>query len=389
MNQEKQVYISSVGFTNVGEHWNESIAQLAMSAITDVLDGTSINQFDHIFVGNMMSSVISQQHNVGSFIADYCGFNGVPVVTIESAGSSGATAFRQAVLSILSGQINTALVLGIEKMTDSIGSSIYDVMSVGSDNDWELFHGVTLSGIAGLIMRRYMYQHNISNELFANFSINAHNNGANNSNAMFRNKINLERYLQANIVASPMNILDCAPDADGACAIVLTNECIEFSPGNHIRVAASNMSNSVLPLHDRSDILIFDAAHNSANMAYHEAGINAAQVDVAEIYDQFSIYAAMSLEACGFVQEGNGVDLANQGGIDINGVIPISTFGGLKSRGNPGGATGVYQIAEIALQLAGLAGVNQVRDPQWALAQCLGSSGGTAVTHILEKINIK
>jgi acetyl-CoA C-acetyltransferase len=93
--------------------------------------------------------------------------------------------------------------------------------------------------------------------------------------------------------------------------------------------------------------------------------------------------AALSLEAVGFATPGEGWQLARDEEIGRNGRIPISTFGGLKARGNPGGATGMYQIVEVARQLRGQAGDNQIADAKIGMAQNLGGSGATAVTHVL------
>jgi acetyl-CoA C-acetyltransferase len=189
------------------------------------------------------------------------------------------------------------------------------------------------------------------------------------------------------MVASPVNVFDSAPDADGAAALVITSSERELVDGRTIQIAASNLTTDSLAIHDRDDLLTFSAAETSSRCAYDQAGIDANDIDVAEIYDRFGVYAAMSLEACGFASRGSGWEMAQNESVNLGGSLPISTFGGLKARGNPGGATGVYQIVEIAQQLAGTAKENQVSDAKWALAQCLGSSGATAVTHILHLID--
>lgn len=109
-------------------------------------------------------------------------------------------------------------------------------------------------------------------------------------------------------------------------------------------------------------------------------------VDFFELYDAYSIYAAMTLEAAGFAPRGEGWKVAENGGISLTGSLPLTTFGGLKARGNPGGATGVYQIVESTLQLRGQAGANQVPDAKRALVQCLGGPASTVVTHVLEGV---
>jgi acetyl-CoA C-acetyltransferase len=113
------------------------------------------------------------------------------------------------------------------------------------------------------------------------------------------------------------------------------------------------------------------------------AGVTADDVDLFELHDSYTVMAALSLEACGFAGPGMGWQLARDGTIGKNGRIPISTFGGLKARGNPIGATGIYQIVEVAQQLRGKAGDCQVADARIGMAQNLGSNGATAVTHVL------
>jgi acetyl-CoA C-acetyltransferase len=127
------------------------------------------------------------------------------------------------------------------------------------------------------------------------------------------------------------------------------------------------------------------AVQLSAQRAYDEAGITFKDINVLELHDSATIVAALSLEASGFAVRSEGWRLAADNQIGLSGPLPISTFGGLKSRGNPLGATGVYQAVEIALQLRGEAGDNQVHDAQIGMIQNLGGLGATAVTHLFGK----
>ena len=387
MTGSTNIYVSGTGCTKVGEHWGTSLRHLAWEAVNLALLSSNTKKPDAIFIGNMLSPRLSQQLNVGALVADFCGFRGTEAITVEAAGASGAAALRQAMLAIRSGEINTALVVGVEKMTDAVGAEVTTALSSGADSDWELAHGLTAPAIAALIMRRYMYEYSVPTDGFSGFSVNAHKNASTNSYAMFHNLISNEQYCRGAMVASPVNVFDSAPDADGAAALVITSSERELVDGRTIQIAASNLTTDSLAIHDRDDLLTFSAAETSSRCAYDQAGIDANDIDVAEIYDRFGVYAAMSLEACGFASRGSGWEMAQNESVNLGGSLPISTFGGLKARGNPGGATGVYQIVEIAQQLAGTAKENQVSDAKWALAQCLGSSGATAVTHILHLID--
>ena len=148
---------------------------------------------------------------------------------------------------------------------------------------------------------------------------------------------------------------------------------------------ASAVGTDTVALHDRRDPLVLDGAVLSAGRAYRQAGVGPGDIDLFELHDAFGIMAALSLEATGFAKKGKGVQLALDGAIAIDGQVPISTMGGLKARGNPTGATGVYQVVEVALQLRGEAGANQVSGARIGMAQNVGGSGATAITHILER----
>jgi acetyl-CoA C-acetyltransferase len=171
-----------------------------------------------------------------------------------------------------------------------------------------------------------------------------------------------------------------APDGDGAAALLIT-----AAPAA-VRIAGSAMATDALALHDRVDLLRFEAARLSAFKAYDQAGIGPQDIDVFELHDAYTVFAALSLEAAGFADYGRGWCLAGNGAISRTGRIPISTFGGLKARGNPGGATGVYQVGEVGLQLRHAAGPSQVAGARWGMAQSLGGAGATAATHLLERV---
>jgi acetyl-CoA C-acetyltransferase len=153
-----------------------------------------------------------------------------------------------------------------------------------------------------------------------------------------------------------------------------------------VRISGSSSVSDTLALHDRTDPLTFQAARLSAERALRQAGLLPADIDFFELFDAFSIYAALSLEAAGFAERGEGWQLAQDGEINLDGSLPISTFGGLKARGNPGGATGIYQVVEAVLQLRERAGDNQVKDARKAMVQCLGGPASSAATHVLERM---
>ncbi|MGZ9226429.1 MAG: thiolase C-terminal domain-containing protein, partial [Anaerolineales bacterium] len=261
-------------------------------------------------------------------------------------------------------------------------------LATTGDADFEAVQGMTLAGQAALLMKRYMHEHDVPADGFAGFALTAHANGVGNPCAMFRKAVKPETYAKAEMVSDPINMFDMAPNADGAAAVVLTRQ--EFLPPDFphplVKIAGSASASGTLALHDRKDMLYFDTAQLSAGKAMKQAGLILDDLHLFEYHDVFSIYAALQLEAVGFAIKGKGWKLAADGEIGLKGRIPCATMGGMKARGFAGGAAGVYQAVEAAIQLRGQAGSNQVPNAKTALIQSLGGPASTAVSHILMRM---
>lgn len=378
------VSIIGIGCTAVQELWETSIRHLSWYAIEAALDDAHISKVDALYVGNMLAGQLSNQNHLGALVADFAGLRGIEAVTVEAADASGGAALRQAVLAVQSGLVETALVVGVEKMTDQTGSPVTAALATGLDADYEVMQGLTVPAMGALMMRRYMHEYGVEVSDFAHFSVNAHANGADNPLAMFRNRLKAERFAAGPQVATPVSLFDAAPAGDGAAAVIVTSteRAMDMVP-NPVRIVGSSIATDTLALHDRKNLLWLAAAEKSARQAMEKAGVTTDDIDLFELHDSFTVMAALSLEAAGFAERGQGWQLARDEEIGRNGRIPISTFGGLKARGNPAGATGIYQVVEVARQLRGQGEANQIEGAKIGMAQNLGSSGATAVTHIL------
>lgn len=381
----EDVVIAGIGQIQVGEHWETSLRSHAARAILAARSEVPSLQPDMLVIGNMLGSTISHQANLGALVADWANLSGVDAPTVEASGASGGAALRLGVMAVSSRQADVVVVLGVEKITDSVQTGQDRALTQMMDTDYEAMPGLTPSGQAGLVMNRYMAQYQVPAGAFAGFAVNAHANGAHNPNAMFRKPITRQRYDEAEMVAPPVNQMDVAPAADGAAAVILTRR--EWLPADYampvVRVAASNLVTDSLALHDRSDPMLFQAARLSSERAFRQAGISPAEVDLFELDDAYSIYAALQLEAAGFAAAGQGWLLAQDGSIIPRGRVPICTLGGSKARGNPIGAVGVYQAVEAVLQLRGKAGGSQVPEARVAMLQNWGGPASTVATHIL------
>jgi acetyl-CoA C-acetyltransferase len=383
------VVIAGIGQTEVGEHWEMGLRDLALAAMQAAVKDAGRLKPQSLFVSNMLAPNLSNQAHLGVLLADYAGLLGIEAVTVEAAGASGGAALRQGYLAIASGMVDVALVVGVEKFTDKVGSDVDSALATTGDADFEAVQGMTPSGQAALLMKRYMHEYNVPVDGFAGFALTAHSNGTGNPCAMFRKAIKPETYAKAEIVSDPVNMFDMAPNADGAAAVLLTRR--DLLPDDvarpMVKIAGSAASSDTLALHDRKDMLYFDTAQLSAGKAMKQAGILLDKIHLFEYHDVFSIYAALQLESVGFAIRGKGWKLAADGEIGLQGRIPCATMGGMKARGFAGGAAGVYQAVEAVIQLRGQAGSNQVPNAKTALIQSLGGPASTAVSHILQKLD--
>ncbi len=380
----RDVAIIGVGMTPVGEHWDSGLREIGAEAIHRALKDADVKQADALYVGNAYGASFSSQSHLGALIADYAGLQGIEAYSIDAADASGGAALRMGYLAVASGAADVVIVAGVEKSTDAIGATRVEARNVSLDADYESIHGATLPAQAALLMRRYMYEYGLEISAFEGFSVNAHANGKRNPLAMYRNIIKPGAFSKAPMVADPVSLFDGAPDADGAAAIVLTSarRAVDMV-AKPIIITGSAGATDTFALHNRGDMLFLNAVALSTQKAMSQANITPQDVNLFELHDAYTILTALTLEAAGFAERGRGWQYADET-ITLNGRLPISTFGGLKSRGNPVGATGVYQAVEAALQLRREAGENQIiAHAHTALIQSVAGMGSTAITHVL------
>ncbi len=382
----REVAILGIGQTPVDEHWDKSLKELAGEAILAALADANRESAEAMFIGNMLSGLLSKQENLGGLISDWIGLPGMEAEKVEAACGSGAAAFRAGLMAVSSEDVDSALVVGVEKMTESLPVETTEALATAADADYESAQGLSFVAINALVMQRYLHAYNWKHTDFAPFSINAHANAYTNPFARLHEKITEKDYINARMVAEPINLLDASPTGDGAAAVLLV-PADSISPNDKrlIKVIGSASATDTIAIHSRKDPLWLSAAEKSVRKAYDQAGVGPADIDFFELHDAFSIMSVLSLEACGFAERGKGPELGQNGQIAIDGKLPITTRGGLKARGHPVGATGVYQIVETVQQLRGEAAPTQVKDPHIGMAQNIGGSGATIITHILKK----
>lgn len=382
----REVVIAGIGQTPVGELYDISLRSLAYQAIKAArLDAGNLLP-EAMYVGNFLASVTSHQGNLGALLVDNAGLDGIESFTVEAASASGGAAFQLGYMAVASGQVDIAMVLGVEKFTDALGSEQEAAVAQSMDSDYEALVGLTLAGQAGLLMQRYLHASGAPRSAFGAFPMLAHANAVNNPNAMYRRAMRPEAYDKADILSDPVNMFDMASYADGAAAVTLTTpEIAANTPHPLVTMRGAGGVIDTLAIHDRPDPLGFDAARFAVQRACEMAGVLPGEMDLFELDDAFSIYAVLELEAAGYAERGQGWRLGLNGDLNPGGRIPILTMGGSKGRGNPLGAAGVYQVVEAVQQLRGEAGANQVPDAKMALTLSLGGPASSAYAHVLQR----
>jgi acetyl-CoA C-acetyltransferase len=383
----REVAVIGIGQTPIEETWDKSLREIAGDAAIAAMIDAKRESVDAVIVGNMMSGSLNHQQHLGALISDWIGMRFTDSFKVESACSSGSAAFRTGLWAVGSGEIDCALVVGVEKMSDTPMPETTAELATASDAEYEAGQGLSFVALNALIMNRYMHEYGWKKTDFAPFSINAHANAVHNPNARFHETLTLEGYMKAGMVCPPINLMDASPIGDGAAAAILVPlEMVDRAVRPAIVVAGSGSATDTLAIHNRPDPMWLKAAEASSRAAYNQAGVGPEDIDLFELHDAFSIMAALSLEACGFAERGKGPQLALDGEILRTGRIPIATRGGLKARGHPVGATGMYQITEVVQQLRGEAGENQIDGAKIGMSQNIGGSGSNIIAHILKRL---
>ena len=385
MGTMRNVGIIGIGQVPVAEHWDRSLRDLSAEAVISALHDAGDPIPGALYAGNMLAGELTGQENVATLIADASGLLPIEAIKIEAACAAGGAAIRAAYLAIASGAHDCVVAVGVEKMTDHFNDAVSSALATAADADYEAGHGVSFVALNALLMRRYMHEYGVTRENFAPFSVNAHRNAACNPHAMFMDEISVNDYMASPVVADPISILDSAAICDGAAALVLCAlDNGKAFPHPTVRLAASSCATDTLGLSERQDPLRWQAVEDSACAAYKQAGIGPTDIDAFELHDAFTIVSALTLEACAFAEPGKGVHMATNDAIRREGSVPIATMGGLKGRGHPIGASGVYQAVEAVHQLRGTAGEAQVPGAHTVMTQSVGGSGSVAVTHIFQ-----
>lgn len=386
----REVFIAGVGQTAVTKDGEVRGRYLGAAALEKALSDAGIEpqRVGALYVGNMLSGILARQQQLGALIADYAGLNGVEAVTAEAACASGGAALRLGYQAIAGGMHDVVAVCGVERMTHADRGAVTRALATAADWELEGIRDESFVSLNAQLMRAYMQRYGVAAERFAPFAINAHRNALTNPNALLHKHLDLDTYLASRIVEEPIRLFDVSPVCNGSAAIILAAPHVVAGTQARrprVRVAASAFATAPIAAARRSDPLELTAVARSTRQAMQQAGVSHGDIDLFEPHDAYTVMTALTLEAAGFAPPGGGLEFADTERIGLQGELPLTTFGGLKARGHPVGASGCYQIVEAYLQLTEQAAANQVPGAGVALTQNIGGTGSTVVSHVLTR----
>ena len=322
--------------------------------------------------------------NASAVLAEELRTPGLATVRVENACASGGFALQEAVHAVASGDVELALVAGLEKMTDVSSPRRRYWLGVSGDTEWERQAGLTFAGVYGLLASAYLARYRLAPEALAEVAVKNHANGALNPNAHFQKPIRREQALSSPKVADPLGLYDCCPVSDGAAAVVVAAaDRARTYTDTPVYVEGVGAASDRLAVQERAELLGFPATRRAAEAAFRASGVRREEVSVVEAHDCFTIAELLALEDLGFSEPGGAGPLTLDGATRRDGRLPVNPDGGLKAKGHPIGATGVSQAYELFLQLRGQAGARQVAGARVGLAHNVGGAGATAAVAVL------
>lgn len=373
--------VMGVGMHAFGKYPQEGLRELAFPAIRDALADAGIKATDVqiAYVGNTLGGLITGQEGVrGQVVLRYAGFSNLPIVNIENACSSGATAFFEACLAVRSGLFDVALAVGVEKMY--VGDTARSLRALLTAAEVEAFagSGFQFTAIYAMKAKAYMERWGAKPKHLALVVAKNSRNGARNPYAQFRNPLSVDEVLAARPICEPLTLYMCSSMADGGACAVVASEAFAKRHGcrRPLRVRASVLRSGVFDLdpeqHGPSSNV------QAAAAAFEQAGMGPADLGFVEVHDAAAGSEFEHMEALGLCEPGEAYQLLERGETEITGRIPVNPSGGLLARGHAVGATGLAQIAEAVWQIRGDAGERQVKTESGHLpltGLCLNTGG--------------
>ena len=375
------VYVMGVDMIKFGRFPDRSVPNIGAEATLMALDdaGLGIQDMQALYCGNLGQA----SGMVGQRILQEIGQTGMPVVNVANACATGATAFREAWMSIKAGMYDVVLAVGVEQM----GKGLLGGAGSGDGIPKEgLLGSGTMPCVFAEAGMEHAKEYGTTFEQFAKISVKNHHHSTMNPKAMYQIETPLDDVMNAEMISYPNTKLMCSVNVDGSAAAVLVSEkkARELGMARAVKVRASAMASD--PYTDR-DLVMPDVnacTRLAAKDAYEQAGIGPEDVNLVELHDCFATAEMLHYENLGLCKDGEAGKMIDEGHVELGGKVPVNVSGGLLSKGHPLGATGIANIYEICTHLRGEAGKRQVEGAKIGMTHVIGLGTACGI-HILEK----
>ena len=383
-----RVAIVGIGHSKFGKRTDVNVAELAFESIKQAVDDAGVDKGDikNVVVGS--AGGWYEESLPAVIINEYAGLGQVGTMRVEAACASGSAAVKAAYNSILSGEGDVAMAVGVEKMTEVDTMTSIELIGRAGSYMWEFEnYGMTFPAYYALYAVAHMNKFGTTEEDMSRVAVKAHHYGSLNPLAQFQKEITLEKAMGSQVVSWPLKLYDACPLTDGSAAVVLASEEVAKKlTDTPIWIKGVGYSSDSANLSRREDYVGLQASVTAAERAYAMAKISPSEVDVATCHDCFTIAELMAYEDLGFCKKGDGAKMIREGQTEVGGRIPVNLDGGLKAKGHPIGATGVSMAVEITKQLRNEAGSHQAPIKNGVgLVHNVGGTGHYAYVTVLSR----
>ncbi|MDP3765858.1 MAG: hypothetical protein Q8R04_05070 [Nanoarchaeota archaeon] len=368
---KNKISIIATSLVRFGELWEKGIRELINESGKKVLNDASLSpdKIDSLYIANAFSSKATGQNMLNSIAFEELGIS--DSVCINAGDASGAAAIREAANSILSGQSNIAMVLGVEKVTDLKTNEILTLASDFIDIE-ESFAGATIQSQFAIMTRKYLKDFKLKPADLYFIPSQNHKNAIDNEYAQYRFELKEEKINSSPLVADPIRMLECASYCDGAAALIMCNENAAKKFNIKGYLLAGSLATDSLSLSKRKSITAADSTIKAAEQAYKIAGIKPNDMDLMEVHDIVPISEVLAVEDLGFAKKGGGLKFIKSNTKKIN------LSGGLKACGHAAGATGIRQAIDLLNKL-------KSNSLKYGLTQTIGGTGGVSIVNIFRR----
>ncbi len=383
-----RVAIVGIGHSKFGRRNDVNVAELAFESIKQAVEDAGVDRKD---IGNVVVGSAGgwyEESLPAVVVNEYAGLSSVGTMRVEAACASGSAAVKTAYSSILSGECDVAMAVGVEKMTEVDTLTSVELIGRAGSYTWEFEnYGMTFPAYYALYAVAHMNRFGTTEEDMARVAVKAHHYGSMNPLAQFQKEITIEKAMGSQVVSWPLKLYDACPLTDGSAAVILASEeAAKKLTDTPIWIRGVGYSSDSANLSRRGDYVGLAASVEAGRRAYAMAKVSPEMIDVADCHDCFTIAELMAYEDLGFCKKGEGAKLVREGQTEVGGRIPVNLDGGLKAKGHPIGATGVSMAVEITKQLRGEAGARQAPIRHGVgLVHNVGGTGHYAYVTILSR----